>query len=178
MNNPEEVVDYLKKAALSKDQINAVLDLGYLNAPASKGHHLAVEGGLAEHSMRVTNNLLQMGVFKSGPDGRGPSAYRVGMLHDLVKCLCYRAKDDGTFEYVQPPYPGHGIASVLIASDCGIFFKPEEQAAIVWHMGVFGLGEKEMKEYREATRRFPVEVILTHAADHLASVMEEVGGVK
>lgn len=173
MNNSEEIVcSYLKKAMLTDDQIKEVLMLGYLKAPASKGHHLAVEGGLAKHSMLVVENLLKMDVFASEI-----SAYRVGMLHDLVKCLCYRAKDDGTFEYVQPPYPGHGVASVLIASDCGIFFKPEESAAIVWHMGVFGLGEKEMKEYREATHRFPVEVILTHAADHLASAFEE-GGEK
>lgn len=172
MINPEKVVSYLKKAMLSEEQINEVLALGYLKAPASKGHHLAVEGGLAEHSIRVVGNMLQMPVF-----ARECSAYRVGMLHDLVKCLCYREKEDGTFEYVQPPYPGHGIASVLIASDCGILFTPEESAAIVWHMGVFGLGEKEMKEYREAIRRFPVEVILTHAADHLASVIEE-GGAK
>lgn len=170
MRNPEEVVGYLKKATLSEAQINAVLDLGYLDAPASKGHHLAVRGGLAEHSMHVVDNLLMMHAF-----GTDESAFRVGMLHDLVKCLCYREKEDGTFEYVQPPYPGHGVASVLIANDCGILLTPEENAAIVWHMGVFGMTDKDMKEYREAVCKWPVSVILTHAADHLASAMEEGG---
>lgn len=167
MRNPEEVVNYLKKATLSEAQINAVLDLGYLDAPASKGHHLAVRGGLAEHSMHVARNLIQMQAFRSDE-----SAFRVGMLHDLVKCLCYREKEDGTFEYVQPPYPGHGVASVLIANNCGILLTPEENAAIVWHMGAFGLNDRQMKEYHAAIQRFPRAIILTHAADHLASAME------
>ena len=37
----------------------ALKEIGYLDAPASKGHHLAVAGGLAEHSVHVTNILLE-----------------------------------------------------------------------------------------------------------------------
>ena len=145
----------------------ALVKIGYFNAPASKGHHLARTGGLAEHSWHVTNILLGM---KAVPD---ESAYRIGMYHDLVKCLCYKAVEGGGFEYVQPPYPGHGVASALLAADMGIELRPLERAAIVWHMGAFGLTDRQMNEYRAALKKWPDAIILTHAADHLASMMEE-----
>ena len=145
----------------------ALKEIGYLDAPASKGHHLAVAGGLAEHSVHVTNILLET---RAVPD---VSAYRIGMYHDLVKCLCYKAAGGGKYEYVQPPYPGHGAASAMIAADLGVKLEPLERAAIVWHMGAFGLDERQMAEYKAALRKWPVPIIFTHAADHLASIQEE-----
>lgn len=159
--------EYLHNAALSDRIIGRLRDLGYFAAPASKGHHLAIEGGLVQHSVNVVDRLLELGAFKDEE-----SAYRVGMLHDLVKCTCYEKDGDG-YKYVQPPYPGHGVASVMIANELGISLTPEETAAITWHMGAFGLGERELKEYHAAIRRFPRAIILTHAADHLASAMED-----
>ena len=44
-------------------------------------------------------------------------------------------------------------------------------------MGAFGLSEKELKEYRASIKRYPEIILLTHAADHIASIKEE-GGVK
>lgn len=40
-------------------------------------------------------------------------------------------------------------------------------------MGAFGLDDKDMKAYREALRFYGEEMVLTHAADHLASIREE-----
>ena len=146
---------------------DALVDIGYLQAPASKGHHFAEPGGLVKHSMHVTNFLLETRAVSD------VSAYRIGMYHDLVKCLCYKAVGDGKYEYTQPPYPGHGVASVLIAEDIGIQLSSIERAAIVWHMGAFGLDERQMKEYKAALHKYPVPLIFTHAADHLASIQEE-----
>ena len=148
----------------------ALKEIGYLDAPASKGHHLAVAGGLAEHSVHVTNILLET---RAVPE---VSAYRIGMYHDLVKCLCYKAVGDGKYEYTQPPYPGHGAASAMIAADIGIQLNPVERAAIVWHMGAFGLhDDRQMEEYKAALRKWPIPIIFTHASDHLASIQEETG---
>ena len=162
----DKIRTYLERTNQSPGTIGVLERIGYFTAPASKGHHLAVEGGLAEHSWRVTNILLDM---KAIPE---TSAYRIGMYHDLVKCLCYKAVGDEKYEYEQPPYPGHGVASALIADDLGIVLTPAERAAIVWHMGVFGLDERQMEEYKTAVKQWPIEIILTHAADHLASVLE------
>ena len=61
----------------------------------------------------------------------------------------------------------------MIAADIGIELDPLERAAIVWHMGAFGLDERQMAEYKSALRKWPVPIIFTHAADHLASILEE-----
>ena len=120
--------------------------------------------------MRVTDILLET---HATPE---VSAYRIGMYHDLVKCLCYKAVGDGKYEYVQPPYPGHGAASAMIAADIGIQLNPFERAAIVWHMGAFGLhDDRQMEEYKAALRKWPIPIIFTHASDHLASIQEETG---
>ena len=158
---------YLERTNQPPGTIAVLERIGYFTAPASKGHHLAVAGGLADHSWRVTNILIDS---KAIPE---TSAYRIGMFHDLVKCLCYKAVGNGKYEYTQPPHPGHGVASALIAADLGIVLTSAERAAIVWHMGVFGLDERQMAEYKAAIKQWPVEIIMTHAADHLASVLEE-----
>ena len=164
-------VDYLQAADLSANVIGRLREIGYFEAPASKGHHLAHEGGLSEHSVNVVDRLLELGAFEDEE-----SAYRVGMLHDLVKCKCYKYDPYAGYEYVQPPYPGHGVASVMIAHEIGIELTPKEMAAITWHMGAFSLNERELKEYHAAIRRFPRAIILTHAADHLASALEDERG--
>ena len=165
--------DYLEKAGLDADQIVGLERIGYFKAPASCRHHLAVKGGLAEHSVNVTKHILELGAFRSFVyNPRSP--YLVGMLHDLVKCMCYEDAGDGVFRYVVPPYPGHGVASVMIAQELGIALSPLEAACIAWHMGAFGLNDEEMKHYSAAVRRCPHAIILTHAADHLASVCEDI----
>jgi len=167
MFDQETINKYLTLTEQSALTFEALKEIGYFDAPASKGHHLAVAGGLVEHSIHVTNILR---VTQSMPD---VSAYRIGMHHDLVKCLCYKAVGGGMSEYTQPPYPGHGIASAMIAADIGIELDPLERAAIVWHMGAFGLDERQMAEYKAALRKWPVPIIFTHAAEHLASIQEE-----
>ena len=175
MKAKDAAVDYLLAAGLSVKTIDKLRGIGYFDAPANSRHHLAHEGGLCEHSINVVELMRQLHVFADDI-----SNCRVGMLHDLVKCRSYQkatSAPNAGYEYVQPPYPGLGVASVMIANELGITLLPEETAAITWHMGAFGLNERELKEYHAAIRRFPHEIILTHAADHLASVIEE-GGAK
>lgn len=163
-----EAWDFLKRAGLHTLEIENLKEISYFIAPASKGHHLACAGGLMRHSINVSKILLDLASQTMGER----SCCRIGMLHDLVKCYCYRPVDD-RYEYVQPPYPGHGVASVLIARDCGCDLTTKETTAILWHMGEFGLADKEIKAYREALKFYGEEMVLTHAADHLATIREE-----
>ena len=165
---------YLVNAKLTSKQIKKLEEMGYFTAPAAMRHHLNRPQGLIEHSINVTNKILGLKVFENRA-----SAFRVGMLHDVVKCLCYygHEKKDGTgwtYSYTQPPYPGHGVASALILADLGIDLTPEERAAVVWHMGVYKLDEDQLEEYRAAKTRFPRAVLLTHVADDLSSVYETI----
>jgi len=174
---PSAVMDYLSLANITAEQYDRLLELGYFEAPASKGHHLAVPGGLARHSVNVTCRLValsrEMGVVWS----RAESPYLVGILHDLVKCQCYRLNADGqTFSYVQPKWPGHGVASVMIATvELGIKLNPDEAAAIIHHMGAFGLTGRALDEFDSALDAFPGPIIATHTADWSAARLDESG---
>ena len=178
---------YLTNAGLSLEQIRKLKNVGYYEAPASRKHHLAEPGGLAIHSTNVTFVLKQM-TEVLGIEWKRPEApYLVGMLHDLVKTSCYvsvegEATDEHGreierwFEYIQPAYPGHGIASVMIATELGIELMPDEIAAITYHMGMFGVGrEYTDKEFNAALAKFPQQLIATHCADWYAARVTEEG---
>lgn len=151
--------------------------MGYFTAPASKGHHLAVKGGLVQHSINVTTRLVRLSGAIGVKWSRDESPYLVGLLHDLVKCQCYRLNDDGqTYSYVQPKWPGHGVASVMIVTvELGIQLNPDEAAAIIHHMGAFGLTGRALDEFDAALDAFPGPIIATHTADWSAARLDESG---
>lgn len=157
---------YLTMAGINQAEIDRLVEIGYFYAPASKGHHLAISGGLWRHSVNVVDNMLSLKAFDDEK-----SCYKVGMLHDLVKCYCYKLNGD-RIDWVNPSYPGHGTASALIAMELGISLTPVESAAIVWHMGAFNLTKNDAENYYSAIKRFGRPIVLTHTADHLASIQE------
>ena len=178
-----ECIDYLAAAGLESCQADRLNAIGYFDAPASKGHHLAERGGLLEHSVNVTRRLVQLTETLDVKWSRKESPYLVGMLHDLVKCRCYRAvpgtEQDAVpkWEYIQPTYPGHGACSVAIAAELGIVLRPDEIAAIIFHMGMFGVGKEYAdKEFNAATGVFARQILATHYADWWAARVDEEGG--
>lgn len=155
-------------------------EIGYFDAPASKGHHLATKGGLMRHSVNVTRRLVALTDALCMYWPRKESPYLVGMLHDLVKCKCYRPVsctehlESPSWEYVQPEYPGHGACSVAIAAELGIRLMREEIAAITFHMGPWGVGkEYSEQELRAAMGFFAPQIIATHTADWHAAEVDE-----
>lgn len=182
MNIEDKVKRFIEGAFGDNKNVYAKVlsGIGYYDAPASKGHHLAEKGGLIRHSVNVTDCLLKLTDSLNVKWPRKESPYIVGMLHDLVKCRCYRQicgeghSEKTRFEYVQPDYPGHGICSVAIASELGIQLMREEIAAITFHMGTFGVGkEYSEEEFRAAMKSFAQQIIATHAADWYASAVME-----
>ena len=174
----------LEKACFDERTIAKLECIGYFHAPASKGHHLARPGGLLEHSVNVTvwlERLTKAGVVTWQNE---ESPYRIGMLHDLVKCKCYAEDfthtvvegETAKIVYRDSEWPGHGAASALIAmSELGVHLSPVECACIVHHMGAFGLSEKQLREYDAALDVYPSEIIATHTADILAARVDESG---
>ena len=174
--------EYLESAFPGRDVMlgRALREIGYFDAPASKGHHLAERGGLLEHSVNVTQRLADLSVAWGVAWPRVESPYIVGMFHDLVKCRCYRAVPETEpgeaqkFEYVQPAYHGHGACSVAIAAELGIHLMREEIAAIMFHMGPWGVGkEYTEKEFYAAMKAFASPIVATHAADWYAASVDE-----
>lgn len=168
--------EYLENAGVTYKGTNMLRSYGYFDAPASKGHHLAVRGGLLIHSVLVTSRLLgiseNMGVCWDSK--RSP--YLVGMLHDFVKCFSYEEVKEGTYAWKTPRWPGHGVASALAVQELlPISLSAQESAAIVWHMGAFGLDAESLRQYNAALDAFPLQIIATHTADMVASRFDERG---
>lgn len=176
----------LEKAGLSTNFVDSVLDgIGYFTQPASKGHHLANRGGLVEHCVNVTRRLVELTDTLGVKWSREASPYLVGMLHDLVKCRCYRAvpstvpDEEPKWEYIQPVYPGHGACSVAIAGELGFRLQKDEIVAITYHMGAFGIGKEYTdKEFYAAMEMFAPQIIATCCADWWAASVDERGGAK
>ena len=178
----QQAENLLKMAGLDDNTIAELEFWGYFRAPASKGHHLAVPGGLVRHSLNVTKRLVDLTEALDLKWPRKESPYLVGMLHDVVKVRTYRVDDtiartEGEppkYKYVPTVYGGHGAASVMmITSELQKSLYLEEALAIRWHMGAFGLAGDELKEYDAALDAFPDLLIATHTADMLASRVDE-----
>lgn len=150
----------------------------YLNAPASAGHHLAVKGGLAIHSMNVTDRLLQLTESLKITWSNSGSPYVIGMCHDLCKMHAYDFKADGKeIVKLRPVFPGHGTLSAMLAPEfLGHPVSYVERVCIVYHMGAWRVGEEyDVRHLDAAVSEFPLEVIATHTADMLASQYDEIG---
>lgn len=189
-NWAEELPEVMQNMSLSRKEVfverefdiaELLCDEEYLSAPASKGHHLARRGGLAEHSKNVTLKLIEiseaLGITWPKPD----SILIVGLFHDLVKTQCYiKSEENEGYEYRQPIIPGHGTASLALTILRGVDLEPEEIAAITYHMGLYGTEkfssypEYMLKEYNNAMDKYAPYLIATHTADMYAShVLEE-----
>ena len=166
--------EFLRRAELGTDQIAALDAMGYFNKPASLRHHLSRAGGLVEHSLNVTNWMLNM-KDSFGCCMRPRSPYIIGMLHDLCKCACYEWNDSSqAFEWKEPQFMGHGSASVIMISmELGIILDPNEAMAIQWHMGAFGLDKDALTRYDAALKEYPADILLTHTADMMAARVTE-----
>ena len=165
------------RLGLTNLEMSRLVDIGYFDAPASKGHHLARPGGLYDHSLNVALRLVSLSRALGVEWTRAESPWVVGMLHDLVKCKCYRLNPDGrTYRYVQPEWPGHGVASAMIATaELKVDLTPDEAAAIIHHMGAFGLQGRVLDEFDAALDKWPAQIIATHTADWAAARIDEAG---
>lgn len=143
--------------------------LGFFTAPASTKYHGAYEGGLFDHSLETTKELVEL-TEKLGLEWQHKrSPYVVGMLHDLCKCDNY-ITDIETGKYTYNPdiiIPGHGEKSVIMAMK---YFEltDEEISCIRWHMGAYETDTKMWNYYGNAIEKYP-NVLYTHTADMIAS---------
>lgn len=177
-----ELHSFILRSNITAGAFERLVRIGYLDAPASKGHHLVERGGLAKHSKNVTRRLVQLTESLDVKWPREESPYLVGLFHDLVKCECYRSVAENEnvvrpkWEYAQPAYPGHGAASALIACDLGIELTRVERIAIAYHMGAFGVGkEYSMEEFNAALLECPQQIVATCCADWWAARVDEEG---
>lgn len=166
---------------------------GFYEAPASKGHHGAYKGGVFDHSLQVTYELINLTDKLGLKWERKESPAIVGMLHDLCKIDDYILVPDEeivrtqtiTEEDTKVPIvtgchyewnrqqllDGHGEKSCILALRY-MDLTDEELMCIRYHMGAFE-GEKKWDKYSAAVKKYP-NVLYTHTADMIASQIKGV----
>lgn len=159
---------------------------GFYTSPASTKYHGAAEGALAVHSLNVFNCAMDIATALCGEnwvDNNVNSIAICALLHDLGKAGQYNKP-----LYVEnilktgrsgaQPFKtndelmtlDHEIVSVIEASRY-IKLTEDEQRAIAWHNGLYGLFKYEIQG-----KETPLYMII-HFADMWASrVMETKGG--
>ena len=183
----QERKDYLE-ALLQEHKIPECLfpfkwlcETDFFRAPAARGHHSAYPGGLFDHSLHVTQVLVDWQTKRvSEPWLRPESPIIVGMLHDVTKIGKYMSTQDMnavTHEieqcYINNPmysgFGGHGNDSVCkIELHCEL--TEEERLCIRYHMGAYETAD--WNDFDKAIRKFP-NVLWTHTADMIASKLME-----
>lgn len=161
--------------------------MGFFDAPASTKYHGAYEGGLFDHSLNVTMELLNLTQECCLSWKREESPLIIGMFHDICKVDAYRHPKCGFYtdnveqveqldesKWEHNPnalLKGHGDKSVMLLSKW-FTLTTEEILCIRYHMGAF-TDKSEWNDYTRAVHTCP-NVLWTHHADMLAThVLEE-----
>lgn len=159
---------------------------GFYTSPASTKYHGAADGALAVHSLNVFNAAMDIATALCGEnwvDNNANSIVISALLHDLGKAGQYNKplyveNILKTGRSAAQPYKtndelmtlDHEIVSVIEASRY-IELTEDEQRAIAWHNGLYGLFKYEIQG-----KETPLYMII-HFADMWASrVLETKGG--
>ena len=152
---------------------------GFFEAPASKRHHGAEPGGLAQHSINVCRRLIQM----NAEEERRQQSLNYdletlaicGLLHDLCKIDAYKkAEFEGITEYrLTKNFPaGHGEKSVILILQF-MHLTQEEILAIRWHMGQYDFYARGGGYDLDNAFRQSKLAVMLHLADMMATHFDE-----
>ena len=174
----EEIYTTHIKREGSAELLKWLKSTDFFTAPGSTRFHDCYSGGLADHSVRMFEELTRLA--RAYPELRvsAETAAIVTLLHDVCKAGCYktefrnRKNDFGQWEKYPVytfkedfPFGGHGSKSVYLIQK---FMKltDEEAVCINCHMGV----ENGNYSVNDAYRAYPM-AFLVHTAD-MASTIE------
>lgn len=178
-----------------EDVIEELEQNGFFVAPASAGHHLNTEGGLALHSLNTCKAALMVweGMKTLEPtlerEVKRENVIIASLLHDVCKSDIYvrttkkrkntlgQWEDSEGYKVTYKNLPiGHGEKSVIMLLCSGLEITETEMLAIRWHMGAWDLNfnsYEQQRNYDTANALHPLVPII-HAADCLASkIMEQ-----
>lgn len=144
---------------------NYLKDGGFLTAPASTKYHGNYEGGLFDHSVAVTDTLVQLTENNNLKWQRKESPRIIGIFHDLCKIDQYLLVDGQYIYNDNLALKGHGDKSVIYLSRF-MTLTEEEILCIRYHMGPYQT--EDWQGYDLAIRKYP-NVLWTHHADMIAS---------
>ena len=189
-NNIEVFEDVMKpkdgESLVSYKLMNYLIGNGFFVKPAAIKHHGNYTGGLFDHSLAVTNILVDM-TERFDIEWQNPrSPYIVGMFHDLCKMDDYVDENANDIVVMGTGSPisnnpkwtyndnkiltGHGDKSVMMLSQF-MTLTEEEIMCIRFHMGAYET--ESWNEWGAAIEKYET-VLWTHTADMYASKVKGV----
>jgi hypothetical protein len=192
MTCKEEILELLRSTGREgiEDVIGDLESWGFFTAPASAGHHLNVEGGLARHSLNTCKAALAVfEAMKTVEPGlehevKRDSIILCSLLHDVCKCDIYKRtvkkrknalgiwEDAEGYKITYKGFPmGHGEKSLTLLLCSGLPLNDDEMLAIRWHMGAWDLAFQSYEaksNINEAGNRYPL-LSLIQSADNMAT---------
>ena len=198
-NCKEEILELLRSTEREgmEDVIGDLEDWGFFTAPASAGHHLNVEGGLARHSLNTCQAALAVWEAMKALEPslehevKRDSIIIASLLHDVCKCDIYKRsikkrknalgiwEDAEGYKITYKNFPmGHGEKSLTLVLLSGLPLSDDEMLAIRWHMGAWGVNQnsyEDMRNYDSARKLYPLVTIIQTADGLAASIMERSG---
>lgn len=137
-------------------------DNGFFTQAASTKWHQAYKGGLAEHSLEVLENMIDLNEGLNLGFNRD-SMVIVSILHDVCKIDSYIESKDGSFRWNENCEKGHSLKSIKIIKQF-IKITEEEEEAIKFHMGAYEKKEYTWSDMGESYNKYPMSYY-AHVAD-------------
>lgn len=160
--------------SLNNDAVLTYLrDVDYFTAPSSFKFHGDWIGGNFDHSMKVTEFLLEYTVSENLKWSREESPYIVGLFHDMCKCDQRKFEmKDGEVVIVSADAidKRHSERSIELVEKNIISMTVEEKLCIYYHMGEYGGDEEYQILMKEMISKNP-NILFTQLADSTAAKM-------
>ena len=173
MTNFQKFLQYIADKKLnhiiSAEFMVWLISSGYFTAPASTKYHGNYAGGLFDHSLCVTRELVTFTDHEDLCWERWESPYIIGLFHDICKVDQYIANEDGTFSYNAEADRRHAEKSIELLEQF-IELTDEERLCIRYHMGAYRTEDwqNHNHEMDDAIAKYET-VMWTHWSDMLAS---------
>ena len=196
----DEFLDMLRSTGREgvEDVIEYLETEGFFTAPASAGHHLNTEGGLAEHSLNTAKAALAvwegMKKLDASVETEVPrdSVIIASLLHDVCKIDVYKRtvkkrknqfgqwEDAEGYKVSYKNFPmGHGEKSVILVLLSGLELTDAEMLAMRWHMGAWGINMASLEDrnnYDTAKKLYPLVTIVQTGDGLAAGILERKSG--
>jgi len=128
-------------ALVSGEVLSYLRGVNYFTAPSSFKFHGDWIGGNFDHSMKVTEFLLEYTAEEGLKWEREESPYIIGLFHDMCKCdqRGFKLKNDEVkIISLNPIDNRHSEKSIELIEDHIIKMTVEEKLCVYYHMGEYG----------------------------------------
>lgn len=148
-----------------------ITKMGYFIAPGSKGHHRFI-GGLVSHSLETYHKAMEIRqeLIEKGVDAAfmpQQSIIIATLMHDLCKADALRFDEQTHKVYDAKNTSGHSARSVRQVGYSGFKLTPQEEDAILWHMGgrryIHGSDAEKKSQRDQHLAENPLAYLVYHA---------------